>query len=172
MGAIVWDAAPLSASSCGASGREGCGVSSGSFRDVSGSGTGAASSDAGREDTSAQADSSSGDSRRASMAGRASASTGNVSPSSQRSRATGRRAESRTAAIALRRLSAPAVTAVIHSVAAARTMAARRVKRLFFTGIPPQRYRQAYAAAERDMIFSLQNGAKSGIMQRGRIWLI
>ena len=118
--------------------------------------------------TSAQADSSSGDSRRASMAGRASASTGNVSPSSQRSRATGRRAESRTAAIALRRLSAPAVTAVIHSVAAARTMAARRVKRLFFTGIPPLRYRQAYAAAERDMIFSLQNGAKSGIMQKRR----
>ena len=65
-----------------------------------------------------------------------------------------------------------AVTAVIHSVAAARTMAARRVKRLFFTGIPPLRYRQAYAAAERDMFFSLQNGAKSGIMQKRRIWLI
>ena len=87
VGAMVWDAAPLSASSCGASGREGCGVSFGSFRGVSRSGTGAASSDAGREDTSAQADSSSGDSRRASMAGRASASIGNVSPSSQRSRA-------------------------------------------------------------------------------------
>ena len=131
---MVWDAAPLSSWAGAVSSGTGAGVTAEGAVGVSAAGDVSSGSAA----TSAHADSSSGDSRRASSAGRASVSAGIMSPSSQRSSVSGRRAESRTADAASRRLSLPTAAAEIQSVAAASAMAARRRKRFFFTGIPPR----------------------------------